>query len=133
MADFSSLALKWDPKFACFFIQKFVDSKLLLSENTSLGAVDQLRNLSTYFVEEAINPNINYQLGSIDEELLEKQWLKIVYFENGGLLPSSFLSLSKNTTKLKVRFEQIIHCNVLLLNILWYLGFLGECWHLPYV
>ncbi|KAK4010772.1 hypothetical protein OUZ56_019904 [Daphnia magna] len=101
MADFPFSVKKWDPKFACFFLQKFIDSKLLLNENTAVGAVDQLKNLSKCFVEEAINPNINYQLSSVDEELLEQQWLKIMSYENSKLLPSSVLSLSKNTTKLK--------------------------------
>ncbi|KAI9558982.1 hypothetical protein GHT06_015771 [Daphnia sinensis] len=101
MADFPSLVKKWDPKFACFFLQKFMDSKLLLNENTAVGAVEQLKNVSKYFVEEAINPNINYQLSSIDEELLEQQWLKIISYENSKLLPSSVLSLSKSITELK--------------------------------
>ena len=105
MADFSSLASKWDANFACFFIQKLIDSKWLLEEDTALGSIDHLKNLSKHFAEQAINPNEKTNLNPMDELLLEQQWLKILTYENKNLLPPSVLAVSKNITKLKVTYQ----------------------------
>jgi hypothetical protein len=107
MSELSSLGSKWDAKFACFFLQKFIDSRLLLNDNTALGAVEHLKNLSKYFAQQLVNTNaLNFEpcfeLSEIDEELLEQQWLKIVNYENCNLLPSSILHAPKNSSELKV-------------------------------
>ncbi|EFX70324.1 hypothetical protein DAPPUDRAFT_328210 [Daphnia pulex] len=106
MSELSSLGSKWDAKFACFFLQKFIDSRLLLNDNTALGAVEHLKNLSKYFAQQLVNTNaLNFEpcfeLREIDEELLEQQWLKIVNYENCNLLPSSILHVPKNSSELK--------------------------------
>ena len=103
MSDFSSLGSRWDAKFACFFLHKFIDSRLLLNDNTALGAVGHLKNLSKYFAQQIVNTDaLNFELSQIDEELLEHQWLKIVNYENCNLLPSTIVHVSKNTSELKV-------------------------------
>jgi hypothetical protein len=110
MAEFSSLSSKWDAKFACFFLQKFIASRLLLNDNTALGAIDHLKNLSEYFVQQIDNLNaLNFHLNLIDEQLLEQQWLKLVNYENCNLLPTSVLHESKNITELKVEKVQTVN------------------------
>lgn len=102
MTDLSSLASKWDANFACFFIQKLIDANWLLQEDTALGSIEHLKNLSKHFAEQAINQNEKTNLSPMDEELLEQQWLKILTYENKKLLPNSVLSVPRNITELKV-------------------------------
>jgi hypothetical protein len=104
MPDFSLLDSKWDAKFACYFLQKFIDSRLLLNDNTAVGAIDHLKNLSKYFAQQIDNPNVSYfQLSLTDEEQLEQQWLKIVNYENCNLFPTTLHLVSRNISEIKVK------------------------------
>ena len=104
MADVSLLEKKWDAKFSCFFLQKLIDSGLLLSKDPALGvnATEKLLGLSKHFSKQAIISKEYCELSQMEEEHLEFQWLTILAYEKENLLPCIIASPSPNMTKLKV-------------------------------
>lgn len=104
MADIILMGKKWDANFSCFFLQKLIDSRILLSEDPAVcaNAIEKLLDLSKQFSEQAIISKESYELSQKEEELLEFQWLTILTYERKNFLPCIVTSTSSNITKLKV-------------------------------
>lgn len=102
MSEYSLLGSKWDAKFACFFLQKLIDSKLLLEESTVVSAMDQLKVLSKHFIKHSFTSNESSGLSLEEEENLEYLWLKMLMYKEKRILPHSIVSVLQNTSKFKV-------------------------------
>lgn len=102
---------KRDAKFLCFSLQKLLNSHWLLKDDSVMGAIECLKNLSNQFALD-LPSNEKFQLSEEDEEVLEKLWLKLICYEKENHL-SSFLSQSKNSFKLKVK-RKVYACQMVL-------------------
>lgn len=101
MAQTAISPSEWDPKFSLFFMQKLVQSRYLLREDTAADAFDHLRNHATLFIQQAVITQKS-ELNPTEEDNLEQLWARLLWYHEQKRWTTCLLTSPNDMVALKV-------------------------------